>query len=51
MNLTGGAVKAHAIERPHAGEALADVEHFQSERCLRHVILPPESARSTIQRR
>ena len=40
MNLTGGAVKAHAIERPHAGEALADVEHFQSERCLRHVILP-----------
>ena len=50
MNLTGGAVKAHAIQRPHAGEALADVEHFQSECCLHHVIFS-RAARSTIQRR
>src|SRR6185437_11016955 len=41
MDLAARAGEADPIERPHAGKALADREHFESERRLRHVCRPP----------
>jgi hypothetical protein len=36
MNLAARAAEAHIVQRPHAGETLADVQHLEGERRALH---------------
>ena len=40
MNLAARAAERHIVQRPHAGKALADVQHLEGERRALHQTSP-----------